>query len=125
MTVRVYILGGFRMAAVKTASVNVRIDNQVKIQAEAILSQMGIPRAVAIDMFYRQIIMHSGLPFSLTIPRAEAKELPTRDAMSDEAFDQMMMTGLQQARADESLDAEDFFDKLESGLRVPPVRGRG
>lgn len=113
------------MAAVKTASVNVRIDNQVKIQAEAILSQMGIPRAVAIDMFYRQIIMYSGLPFSLTIPRAEAKDLPTRDAMSDEAFDQMMMTGLQQARADESLDAEDFFDKLESGLRVPPVRGRG
>ena len=76
-------------------------------------------------LFIGKDTMHSGLPFSLTISRAEAKDLPTRDAMSDEAFDQMMMTGLQQARADESLDAEDFFDKLESGLRVPSVRGRG
>lgn len=109
------------MAAVKMASVNVRIDNNVKVQAEAILAQMGIPRTVAIDMFYRQIIMHSGLPFSLNIPKAKAKELTTRDAMSDEEFDQMIMTGLKQAMADESVDADEFFDKLEFGLRVPPV----
>ena len=94
------------MPAVKTASVNVRIDNNVKAHAEDILTKMGISRAVAIDMFYRQIIMHGGLPFPLTIPSPMADELPTRDAMSKEAFDKMMAKGLQQAKTDESSDAE-------------------
>ncbi|WP_436800666.1 type II toxin-antitoxin system RelB/DinJ family antitoxin, partial [Trueperella pyogenes] len=36
---------------------NVRIREDVKARAEEILETMGIPRATAIDMFYRQIIM--------------------------------------------------------------------
>lgn len=104
------------MAAVKTASVNVRIDQHIKLQAEAILSQMGIPRAVAIDMFYRQIILHSGIPFALNVPQSPAAELPTRDAMTDEAFDHMMQTGLAQAKADESTDADVFFKQLDRRL---------
>ena len=50
--------------------------------------------------------MHGGLPFPLTIPSPMADELPTRDAMSKEAFDKMMAKGLQQAKTDESSDAE-------------------
>ena len=41
------------MANMKTASVNVRIQEDIKKQAEEILDQLGLPRAVAIDMFYR------------------------------------------------------------------------
>ncbi|AZR01710.1 type II toxin-antitoxin system RelB/DinJ family antitoxin [Trueperella pyogenes] len=52
--------------AVKTASVNVRIREDVKARAEEILETMGIPRATAIDMFYRQIIMRGEIPFTVT-----------------------------------------------------------
>lgn len=52
----------------KTASVNVRIQENIKEEAEKILSQIGLSRAVAIDLFYRQIIMNNGIPFSLTVP---------------------------------------------------------
>ena len=47
---------------------NVRIQENIKQQAEQILETIGVPRATAIDMFYRQIILNNGIPFSLTIP---------------------------------------------------------
>ena len=101
------------MPAVKTANVNVRIDQNIKTQAEAILSRIGLPRSVAIDAFYRQIIIHGGIPFSLTIPDSK---LPAYDQMSVAAFNQMMATGLAQAKSDDSFDMDEVFDELEAAL---------
>ncbi len=101
------------MPATKTANVNARIDQSIKTQAESILSSMGLPRSVAIDIFYRQIIMHGGLPFPVTIP---ASRLPSKDKMTSAQFDKMMADGLAQAKADDSADLNAFFDELESGL---------
>ena len=53
----------------KIASVNVRIQENIKEEAEKILSQIGLSRAVAIDLFYRQIFMNNSIPFSLTVPK--------------------------------------------------------
>lgn len=103
----------FDMAAVKTANVNARIDRNVKAQAEAILSKIGLPRSVAIDAFYRQIIFHGGIPFALTVPESK---LPAYDEMSVAEFDQMMATGLAQAKADDSFDTDEAFEELEAGL---------
>ena len=46
------------MAATKTANINARIDQRIKTEAEAILTRLGLPRSVAIDLYYRQIIIH-------------------------------------------------------------------
>lgn len=101
------------MAAIKTANVNARINLNVKTQAEAILARIGLPRSVAIDAFYRQIIMHDGIPFSLTIPESK---LPAYDEMSAAEFHQMMATGLAQAKADDSFDMDEVFEELDAGL---------
>ena len=53
------------MTSIKTATVNVRIQESIKVEAEAILKKLGLTRATAIDLFYRQIIMHNGIPFPL------------------------------------------------------------
>ncbi|XCP86589.1 type II toxin-antitoxin system RelB/DinJ family antitoxin [Roseburia hominis] len=98
--------------AVKTANVNTRIALDVKQQAEQILDRLGIPRSVAIDMFYRQIIVHNGIPFSVTLPSA----VPVRDEMTTAQFNQMMATGLEQAKAGDSFDADEVFDELERRL---------
>ena len=95
----------------KTANVNARIDQNIKTQAEAILSRIGLPRSVAIDAFYRQIIMHGGIPFALTVPEPR---LPMRDQMTATEFDQMMAAGLAQAKADDSLDVDEVFRELEA-----------
>ncbi|EHJ52940.1 type II toxin-antitoxin system RelB/DinJ family antitoxin [Streptococcus macacae] len=96
----------------KTASVNVRIQEDIKEQAEAILTKIGLPRAVAIDLFYRQIIMNNGIPFALTVP----KEIPNREEMSDKEFHNMLSKAMEQARNKEAQDLYTVFDDLLQGL---------
>ena len=103
--------GGVNMA-VKTANVNARIQQDIKQQAEAILTRIGLPRSVAIDMFYRQIIMHDGIPFPVRIPSS----VPARNRMTETQFNEMMQTGYEQAKADDSYDMDEVFDELERGL---------
>ena len=95
--------------ATKTASVNSRMRMDIKQQAEGILDRLGIPRSVAIDMYYRQIIAHNGIPFSVTIPGS----VPARDEMTTAQFDQMMATGLRQAKEDDSFGVDEVFSELE------------
>lgn len=53
---------------VKSANLYVRIEPDVKEQAESILNALGIPASNAITMFYRQIILKNGLPFDVKLP---------------------------------------------------------
>ena len=101
------------MPATKTANVNARIDLTIKTKAEDILAKLGLPRSVAIDAFYRQIIIHGGIPFPLTVQNAK---VPALDDMTVAEFNQMMATGLAQAKADDSFDMDEVFDELEAGL---------
>ena len=57
--------------ATKSANLYVRIEPDVKEQAESILSALGIPASNAINMFYKQIILNRGLPFEVKIPTAK------------------------------------------------------
>ena len=52
----------------KTSNLYARIEPEVKEQAELILDALGIPASNAINMFYKQIILHRGLPFEVKIP---------------------------------------------------------
>ena len=52
----------------KSANLYARIEPEVKEQAEAILTALGIPASNAITMFYRQIILNNGLPFEVKLP---------------------------------------------------------
>lgn len=70
--------------AQKTATLYARIEPDVKEQAESILSELGIPASNAINMFYKQIIMHRGLPFEVRLPGRRPLELADmgRDELS-------------------------------------------
>ncbi len=95
--------------AVKTANINSRMRLDIKQQAESILDRLGIPRSVAIDIYYRQIIAHNGIPFSLTLPAT----VSVRDEMTTAQFNQMMSVGLRQAKEDDSFDIDEVFGELE------------
>ena len=95
-----------------TSAVYARIDTNLKDNAESILSQLGIPVSVFIDMAYRQVILRDGIPFSLDL----ATRLPTRDALSRDEFDAMMQTGLDQARRGESSPLNEAFARLRAEI---------
>ena len=54
--------------ASKTANVLARVEPSVKEQAESIITQLGIPASVVINMLYKQIILTKGIPFPLAQP---------------------------------------------------------
>ena len=56
--------------AEKTTGLYVRMNPEKKEKAEAILKQLGLNSATAINMFYDQIILHNGIPFRVEIPNA-------------------------------------------------------
>ena len=70
----------------KTATLNVRIDPEIKHMAETLYSSFGITITDAINMFLHQSILVGGLPFDLKQPRynatTEAAIQETRDIMT-------------------------------------------
>lgn len=97
----------------KDSTVSARVENNVKIEAEAILQKLGVPVSVVINSLYRQIIYHHGVPFSLTIPT----EPRTVDAMSDAELDAKLKHSYAQAIAGEGRSMSAVFDDLEMSLK--------
>ena len=101
------------MSKIKTASVHIRIKEDTKKQAEEILDQLGLPRAVAIDMFYRQIILNKGIPFGLVIPTAPK----SREELTKEEFDKMMKVAIKQVEKGQTTPVEEVFEELYQGVK--------
>lgn len=57
-----------QIRAHKSAMVNVRIEPKLKATAEHILDEVGLSSADAIRIFYKQVCLQNGLPFSVNIP---------------------------------------------------------
>ena len=51
----------------KTSNINVRVDSELKAQAESVLAQLGIPVSSAINIFLKQVVMQRGLPFEVKL----------------------------------------------------------
>ena len=92
----------------KSSNVVARVEPEIKMQAEEILSQLGLPVSVVINSLYRQIILQGGIPFSMTLPRS----VRTRDEMSNAEFNAMMEKGLKQAKDNDSRPLADVMNEL-------------
>lgn len=51
----------------RTSNIFVRVEPNVKEQAEEILGRLGIPMSNAIGIFLRQVILQRGIPFEIKI----------------------------------------------------------
>ncbi len=73
-----------------TTALYVRIDNDLKSSAEEILAELGITPSGAVQMFYRQIILHNGIPFDLRLP---PKKPVFTGSMTDEEVREEIVKG--------------------------------
>lgn len=55
------------------ASMNIRMDSEVKKQAQRLFSELGLDMTTAVNMFLRQSIRAHGIPFEvkLDVPNSE------------------------------------------------------
>ena len=74
----------------KTANLYARIEPDLKEEAEAILSALGIPVSNAINMYYKQIVLQRGLPFDVKLPERQPIDM---SALSEEELNAVLGKG--------------------------------
>lgn len=52
----------------KTATISARIDSELKNRAERVFRELGLTSSQAITLFYKQVELQQGLPFTVKIP---------------------------------------------------------
>lgn len=87
------------------ANINIRVDDNIKAQAQELFSSLGMDISSAVNVFLRQSIAFGGIPFTIRQPRYNAQtEKAIREAHDgvnlSEPFDSV-------AALREALDAED------------------
>ena len=58
----------------KTEMIRARIEPELKREAEQLFLGLGLSATEAITLFYRQVTLHRGLPFSVRMPNVETIE---------------------------------------------------
>lgn len=94
----------------KTATLNLRVDPQVKKSAEEVLSQLGLSMSTAIDMFLRQVSLTGGVPFRVSLP--EAPRSVNAELMTDDELRDALLSGLAEAERGEGDDASAVFAEI-------------
>ncbi len=52
----------------RTSNICVKVKDDVKAQAEAVLERLVVSMSFAISVFLKQVIMQNGLPFDVKVP---------------------------------------------------------
>jgi len=84
----------------KTAVISTRIDPELKHNAEQIFRELGLTTSQAIALFYKQVDLQRGLPFSVKIPNEVTKK------------------ALEDAKARRNLESFDSIDDLYEDLGI-------
>ncbi len=97
------------MMSAKTANLYVRIEPEVKEQAENILTALGIPASNAINMFYKQIILQRGLPFDVKLPISKPTDI---SELSEEQLNTELENGYADMKAGRTRPASLVFEDI-------------
>lgn len=94
----------------KSATLNLRVNPELKQDAESVLGRLGIPMSTAVDMFLNQIVLVGGIPFSVTLP--SAPESVDATEMSEEQIHARIQRGYDSYKAGRTQNAAQAFEKF-------------
>lgn len=99
----------------KSANVFVRIDPEIKEQAEAVLTELGIPMSNAVGMFLRQVVLQRGIPFAMKLPECAPLAY---GAMTETEIDAALEEGMADIREGRVSSAADVMAELQRDYGV-------
>lgn len=100
--------------SIKTANLYARIEPDLKEQAESILSALGISASGAINMFYKQIVLHRGMPFEVVLP-GDDRPVSFRE-LTDDEISAEIEKGYEDIRSGNVLPAKQAFSEIHDSL---------
>ena len=66
-----------------TANINIRMDKELKNQAESLFSELGMNMTTAFNIFLRQSVRQGKIPFEIALARPNAKTLAAMQEIED------------------------------------------
>lgn len=91
----------------KTATLNLRINQDVKHNAEAVLSALGLSMTAAITIYLKQIALKGAIPFELSLGKGP-NHLNT-DLMTADEVRSFLDKGIEDIENGKSMPAKYFF----------------
>lgn len=98
-----------------TSAVYARIDTNLKDSAESILAKLGISPSSAIQMLYSQIVLRSGIPFDLTLPRERPAAI---SEMTRAELDAELAKGIKSIKSGNVMTASEFDAELANEFGI-------
>ncbi len=92
------------------ATINIRVDDDVKQRAAALFSDLGMDLSTAINVFLRKAIMEDGIPFELRRETPNAQTLAALEELRE------IQSGRVKAKAYSDVDA--MFEELNRDAEV-------
>ena len=89
-----------------TVNMSIRMDTELKKQADAMLSDMGLNMTTAMNMFLRQVVRHGRIPFEIATDIPNSETIAAIKEMDD------MLSG--KIPAKRYSNTKELFEDLES-----------
>jgi DNA-damage-inducible protein J len=99
----------------KSTNLYIRVEPDVKESAEMILTQLGITMSNAVGMFLKQIILHHGLPFDITLPASRPLDI---SMLTEDEFHAELEKGYADIERGNVLPAKEAFASLRDELSI-------
>ena len=99
----------------KSTNLYVRVEPDVKENAEMILTQLGIPMSNAVGMFLKQVVLRRGIPFDVTLPATRPLDITM---LTEEEFHAELEKGYADIEKGNVLPAKEAFTSLRSELGI-------
>ena len=99
----------------KSTNLYVRIEPDLKENAETILTQLGIPMSNAVGMFLKQVVLRRGMPFDVTLPAAHPLDI---SMLTDDEFHAELEKGYADIEKGNVRPAREAFASLRGVLGI-------
>jgi len=99
----------------KSTNLYIRVEPDVKENAETILTQLGIPMSNAVGMFLKQVILRRGMPFDVTLPAAQPLDI---SLLTEDEFLAELEKGYADIEKGNVLPAKESFTSLRGELGI-------
>jgi len=98
----------------KNETLHIRVNGEVKMQAEQILGVLGVSISEAVNMLLHQINLVGGLPFSVRIPVAPERVVVNRVVELYSKLD----AGVKQIQEGKTVDADVVMSRLSDAYGI-------
>lgn len=99
----------------RTANIFVRVEPEIKEQAEKVLEQLGIPMSNAIGLFLRQVVFQRGIPFDIKLPQNKPLSV---EELSETGFNAEIEKGMDDLKSGKVVPAEEVSDRMSKDYGI-------